>query len=95
MTKSELIERLSNKNSDISVQQVKESVNEVFELLSDSLANGKRIEVRGFGSFSLRYRASRIGRNPKTGLNVELEARYAPHFRAGKDLKDRVNAINN
>jgi len=94
MTKSELIERLSNKHSDIPVQDVDQSVKEVFELLFNSLTEGERIEVRGFGSFSLRYREPRIGRNPKTGERVDLGGKYVPHFKAGKDLKDRVDAIN-
>jgi integration host factor subunit beta len=95
MTRSDLIERLSNKHSVIPVQDVEQCVKEVFDLLSDSLCEGERIEVRGFGSFSLRYREPRIGRNPKTGDKVDLGGKYVPHFKAGKDMKDRVDAINN
>jgi len=94
MTKSDLIERLSNKHAVIPVQHIEQCVKEVFDLLSDSLSEGKRVEVRGFGSFSLRYREPRIGRNPKTGDKVDLGGKYVPHFKAGKDMKDRVDAIN-
>ena len=62
------------------------------ELLSDSLAKGPRIEIRGFGSFSLPFRPPRIGRNPKTGEAVALSGKYVPHFKPGKDLRERVNA---
>jgi len=58
----------------------------------DTLATGDRIEIRGFGSFSLHYREPRIGRNPKSGEKVELEGKYVPHFKPGKELRDRVNA---
>ena len=64
--------------------------------MAQSLAQGKRIEIRGFGSFSLHYREPRVGRNPKTGQSVELEGKYVPHFKPGKELRDRVNeSLNN
>lgn len=94
MTKSDLIERLATKHTKISVKQVEDAVKETLLLMTESLTDGKRIEVRGFGSFSLHYRAPRIGRNPKTGNAVNLEGKYVPHFKPGKELKDRVNAIN-
>lgn len=94
MTKSDLIERLATKHTKISVKQVEDAVKETLLLMTESLTNGKRIEVRGFGSFSLHYRAPRVGRNPKTGNTVNLEGKYVPHFKPGKELKDRVNAIN-
>ena len=72
MTKSDLIERLTSKHFQLSVKEVEESVKETLSLMTNSLANGERIEVRGFGSFSLHYRAPRVGRNPKTGEKVEL-----------------------
>ena len=59
--------------------------------MSEVLAKGERIEIRGFGSFSLHYRAPRVGRNPKTGDTVELSGKYVPHFKPGKDLRERVN----
>ena len=92
MTKSDLIERLTSKHFNLSVKEIEESVKETLLLMSDSLANGERIEVRGFGSFSLHYRAPRIGRNPKTGDKVELGGKYVPHFKPGKSLRERVNA---
>jgi len=64
----------------------------MLEHMSQALASGERIEIRGFGSFSLSHRPARQGRNPKTGATVMLPERYVPHFRPGKDLRDRVNA---
>ncbi|MEI6896946.1 MAG: integration host factor subunit beta [Psychromonas sp.] len=94
MTKSDLIERLTSKHFQLSIKEVEDSVKESLQLMTDSLAQGKRIEVRGFGSFSLHYRAPRIGRNPKTGDKVELGGKYVPHFKPGKELRERVNVIN-
>ena len=94
MTKSDLIERLTTKHAKISVKQVEDAVKETLLLMTETLTDGKRIEVRGFGSFSLHYRAPRQGRNPKTGVKVDLGGKYVPHFKPGKELKDRVNAIN-
>jgi integration host factor subunit beta len=67
-------------------------VKHLLEVMSDSLANGERIEIRGFGSFSLHFRPPRIGRNPKTGEAVALSGKYVPHFKPGKDLRERVNS---
>ncbi|WP_094752414.1 integration host factor subunit beta [Psychromonas sp. CD1] len=94
MTKSDLIEKLTNKHFQLSVREVEDSVKETLQLMTNSLANGERIEVRGFGSFSLHYRAPRIGRNPKTGDKVELGGKYVPHFKPGKELRERVNIHN-
>ena len=94
MTKSDLIERLTSKHFQLSVKDVEDSVKETLQLMTDSLSNGERIEVRGFGSFSLHYRAPRVGRNPKTGDRVELGGKYVPHFKPGKGLRERVNAVN-
>ena len=91
MTKSELIERLALKYQDLPPAVVESSVKDILEQMVQSLANGKRIEIRGFGSFSLHYRAPRVGRNPKTGEKVELDAKYVPHFKAGKELRGRVD----
>ena len=91
MTKSELIERLALKYQDLPPTVVEASVKDILEKMVQSLAHGKRIEIRGFGSFSLHYRAPRIGRNPKTGEKVELDAKYVPHFKAGKELRERVD----
>jgi integration host factor subunit beta len=94
MTKSDLIERLTSKHFQLSIKEVEDSVKETLQLMTDSLAQGERIEVRGFGSFSLHYRAPRIGRNPKTGDKVELSGKHVPHFKPGKELRERVNAVN-
>ncbi|AGH82018.1 integration host factor subunit beta [Psychromonas sp. CNPT3] len=94
MTKSDLIEKLTNKHFQLSVREVEDSVKETLQLMTNSLAQGERIEVRGFGSFSLHYRAPRIGRNPKTGDKVELGGKYVPHFKPGKELRERVNIHN-
>lgn len=90
MTKSELIERLAE-TSHLPVSDVDLSVRTILEIMSSSLASGERIEIRGFGSFSLHHRNSRIGRNPKTGESVALPAKHVPHFKPGKELRDRVN----
>ncbi|MEY8214000.1 MAG: integration host factor subunit beta [Colwellia sp.] len=91
MTKSELIEKLADKLSHLSAKEVEISIKEILELMAQSLSKGERIEIRGFGSFSLHYRAPRVGRNPKTGESVELSGKYVPHFKPGKELRERVN----
>ena len=91
MTKSELIELLVQKNSNIPVKHVEEAVKAILEQMSYVLESGERIEVRGFGSFSLHFRAPRLGRNPRTGENVELAAKSVPYFKAGKALKSLVD----
>ena len=91
MTKSELIERIAAKQSQLSAKDVELAVKLMIEELSKTLSQGERIEIRGFGSFSLHFRAPRIGRNPKTGESVGLAGKYVPHFKPGKDLRDRVN----
>jgi integration host factor subunit beta len=95
MTKSELINVLESKNSHLSLKDVDFSVNSLLEQMAESLAKGERIEVRGFGSFTLHHRKSRIGRNPKTGESVALPPKYVPHFKPGKELKERVNTSRN
>lgn len=91
MTKSELIEIIAAKQTQLSVKDVELAVKTLIEQMSETLAAGERIEIRGFGSFSLHYRAPRIGRNPKTGESVGLAGKYVPHFKPGKELRDRVN----
>jgi len=92
MTKSELIERLIDKHPELSVKDVELAVKIMLSHMADTLSNGERIEIRGFGSFSLHYRAPRVGRNPKTGESVSLQAKYVPHFKPGKELREQVNA---
>lgn len=90
MTKSELVEKLSKKQSHLPLKDVELGVKCIIEQLSHALSSGERIEIRGFGSFSLHYRPPRIGRNPKTGDSVALAAKYVPYFKPGKELRDRV-----
>ena len=91
MTKSELIEAIALKQAQLSTKDVELAVKTVIEHMSEALSSGSRIEIRGFGSFSLHYREPRKGRNPKTGDAVELSGKYVPHFKPGKELRDRVN----
>jgi integration host factor subunit beta len=91
MTKSELIEIIARKQKHLPSRDVELAVKHLLELMSDALANGERIEIRGFGSFSLHYRPARTGRNPKTGEAVALAGKHVPHFKPGKDLRERVN----
>ena len=90
INKKELIEIIANEQDQLPYKDIELSVKTIIESMIDSLKKGKRIEIRGFGSFSLRYRKSRIGRNPKSGESVNIDERYVPHFKPGKDLKERV-----
>ncbi len=91
MTKSELIEALAQKQSQLAYKDVELAVKSMLDLMAQTLATGERIEIRGFGSFSLHYRPPRTGRNPKTGDSVTLASKYVPHFKPGKLLRERVN----
>lgn len=91
MTKSELIEILAQKQKQLAFKDVELAVKTMLEHMAQTLANGDRIEIRGFGSFSLHYRPPRVGRNPKTGDSVTLDAKYVPHFKPGKEMRERVN----
>lgn len=91
MTKSELIEALASRQIHLVFNDVELAVKGVMEQMSQALATGQRIEIRGFGSFSLHYRPPRMGRNPKTGSAVALPGKYVPHFKPGKQLRERVN----
>lgn len=91
MTKSELIGLLMQKNNSLSLKHIEEAVKAILEQMSCVLENGERIEVRGFGSFSLHCRQPRLGRNPKTGEQVQLEAKCVPYFKAGKELRKRID----
>ncbi|MCP3427427.1 integration host factor subunit beta [Alteromonas sp. LMIT007] len=91
MTKSELIEKLSGEFTQMQARDVELSVKEMLEFMAQTLQKGERIEIRGFGSFSLHYRDARVGRNPKTGESVQLEGKFVPHFKPGKELRDRVD----
>lgn len=91
MTKSDLIDIIARKQSHLAYKDVELSVKTVLEQMSHALACGERIEIRGFGSFSLHFRPPRMGRNPKTGDSVALPGKYVPHFKPGKELRERVN----
>lgn len=92
MTKSELIERLADQYRHLPAKDLELAIKEILEQMAQTLQRGERIEIRGFGSFSLHYRAPRTGRNPKTGETVELDGKYVPHFKPGKELRERVDA---
>lgn len=92
MTKSELIEQIAAQQSELSVKEVESAVRLILDDITDTLANGDRVEIRGFGSFSLHYREPRTGRNPKTGDSVSLSGKHVPHFKPGKELREQVNA---
>lgn len=91
MTKSELIAQLSVRFPQLVLKDAEIAVKTILDAMSQTLCDGHRIEIRGFGSFSLNYRPPRQGRNPKTGDTVPVPAKYAPHFKAGKELRDRVD----
>jgi integration host factor subunit beta len=91
VTKSELIDVLAKQQNHLVLKDVESAVKCILEQMNQALAAGERIEIRGFGSFSLRVRPPRIGRNPKTGESVALAKKHVPHFKPGKELRDRVN----
>lgn len=91
MTKSELIAQLAARHHQLVVTDAEMAVKTILDAVSKSLAAGERVEIRGFGSFSLNYRPPRLGRNPKTGEKVEVPEKYVPHFKAGKELRERVD----
>lgn len=95
MTKSELIEILARRQGHLKADDVDMAVKTLLEMMSNALTEGERIEIRGFGSFSLHFRPPRVGRNPKTGDSVALPGKYVPHFKPGKELRDRVNGGDN
>ncbi len=91
MTKSELIEQLAERQKFLSVRDIDSSVKLMLDEMIAAMSRGERIEIRGFGSFSLNYRQPRVGRNPKSGESVSLDSKYVPHFKPGKELRERVN----
>lgn len=93
MTKSELIELLTRRQSHLKADDVDLAVKSLLEMMGGALADGERIEIRGFGSFSLHYRPPRLGRNPKTGDSVALAGKHVPHFKPGKELRERVSDV--
>ncbi len=91
MTKSELIERLSDRFPQLGAKDSDFAVKVILDEMAACLARGQRIEIRGFGSFGLNYRPPRVGRNPKSGEKVMVPEKYVPHFKAGKELRERVD----
>lgn len=91
MTRSELIERLAEQNPQLKLMDAELSVKIILDTLSNTMAKGSRAEIRGFGSFELNYRPPRKGRNPKSGKSVAVPAKYVPHFKPGKELRERVD----
>lgn len=92
MTKSELIELIAANQQHLAYKDVELAVKTLLEHMSNVLSSGERIEIRGFGSFSLHHRPPRIGRNPKTGDPVALPGKYVPHFKPGKQMRERINS---
>ena len=91
MTKSELIEIITAKQKHLPAKDVELALKQILEIMSDALSSGERIEIRGFGSFGLNYRPPRTGRNPKSGEKVQVPEKHVPHFKAGKELRERVD----
>lgn len=90
MTKSELVANLTAKLPHLMTRDVDDAVSLMLDAVAAALTRGDRVEIRGFGSFSLNFRPARQGRNPKTGTQVEVPAKHVPHFKAGKELRERV-----
>ncbi len=91
MTKSELIQRLAEMNPHLYQRDVERIVSTIFDEISVALARGNRVELRGFGAFSVKARDARVGRNPRTGASVNVARKFVPFFKAGKDLRERLN----
>ena len=95
MTKSDLIARLAERFPQLVAKDADFAVKMILDAMSEALAKGDRIEIRGFGSFSLNYRPPRVGRNPKSGDKVSVPEKWVPHFKAGKELRERVDSALN
>ncbi len=91
MTKSELITRLAERNPQLLHRDVERIVATIFDEIADALARGQRVELRGFGAFSVKRREARIGRNPRTGVTVRVSEKFIPFFKTGKHLRERLN----
>ena len=91
MTKSDLIARLAERFPQLVAKDADFAVKMILDAMADALVRGDRIEIRGFGSFALNYRPPRLGRNPKSGEKVDVPAKWVPHFKAGKELRERVD----
>ena len=91
MIRSELIQKIAEENPPLFQRDVEKIVNTIFEEITNAMARGDRVELRGFGAFSVKKREARIGRNPRTGETVPVEEKYVPFFKTGKLLRDRLN----
>jgi integration host factor subunit beta len=94
MIRSELVQKLADENPHLYHRDVEIIVNAIFEEIIDALANGNRVELRGFGAFSIKHRAARTGRNPRTGESVAVDEKHVPFFKTGKLLRDRLNGAD-
>lgn len=92
MIKSELVQTISRRNPHLFQRDIENIVNAIFDSIGDALAGGNRVELRGFGAFSVKNRPARVGRNPRTGESVSVEEKWVPFFKAGKELRERMNA---
>ncbi|NHK28378.1 integration host factor subunit beta [Parvularcula flava] len=95
MIKSELVQKLAEDNPHLFTRDIERIVATVFDEISTALANGDRVELRGFGAFSVKHREARIGRNPRTGEAVAIEEKWTPFFKAGKEMRERLNKPQN
>ncbi|MEM8770074.1 MAG: integration host factor subunit beta [Pseudomonadota bacterium] len=91
MIKSELVQKLADENPNLFHRDIERIVSIIFDEITDSLARGDRVELRGFGAFSVKHRPARVGRNPRSGEAVQIEEKWTPFFKAGKELRDRMN----
>ena len=92
MTKSELIAKLARRYRQVSARDAEMAVNAILDAMTTSLEKGRRIEIRGFGSFGINHRPARTGRNPKSGQTVQVPEKYRPHFKSGRELRERVDS---
>ncbi len=91
MTKSDLIQRLADRNPHLFQRDIERIVTTIFNEITEALARGDRVELRGFGAFSVKQRDARVGRNPRTGTTVQVDAKHIPFFKTGKQLRERLN----
>lgn len=92
MIKSELVQRIADKNPHLYQRDVENIVNAILGEITNALSRGDRVELRGFGAFSVKQRDARVGRNPRTGQHVEVQEKYVPFFKTGKEMRERLNA---
>ena len=92
MIKSELVQRIAERNNHLYLRDVENIVNAILDEITSALSRGDRVELRGFGAFSVKKRDARLGRNPRTGENVEVEEKVVPFFKTGKEMRERLNS---